>query len=110
MNTHIFKFLWLIVLMVTINLFAQQNYDSNHKDNYTGSIKGMVMDESTRSPLMGVNIMMEGTEWSCAAVPLEKVDMVQPYDAFLSKVSKTTFKAAGFGQVQGKRDYQFPAL
>ncbi|MEJ2627004.1 MAG: hypothetical protein P8078_00385 [bacterium] len=96
--------------MVNINLLAQPGHDSDSEESYYGSIKGSVMDESTRSPLMGVNIRVEGTEWGCAAVSPEKVDMVQPYDAFLSKVRKTTFKAAGFGQVKCKRDYQFPAL
>ncbi len=96
--------------MVNINLLAQPGHDSDSKENYYGSIKGSVMDESTRSLLIGVNIMVGGTDLGCAADSPEKVDMVQPYNAFLSKVRKTTFKAAGFGQVKWKRDYQFPAL
>ncbi len=53
--------------MCNLSLLAQDRFISAAKNTHAGTIKGTVIDESTQSPLIGVNIIIEGTELGCAA-------------------------------------------
>ncbi|MFO7888743.1 MAG: TonB-dependent receptor [bacterium] len=57
----------VITLICAISMSTQTTFASIIQDSYTGTIKGTVIDKSTRSPLIGVNILVQETDLGCAA-------------------------------------------